>query len=743
MMKTRHRKVVLFLFLVFWSVPESFHAQSWDTLVRPASGTVSRRPSITVSEGMIHLVYIQTVGSPAVDEIVYKNAPHPGSAWPATETKISTCTQDGYLTGICKAGNTIHVVWSEEGIGAGSHNVYYSRSTDGGNSFSAKQALNQSAGDGSSPVMAVSENTVHVAWIDYRGSSVETYYRRSTDSGVTWDTETRLTNTPGLCERGPKIAADGQHVYVVFRADSARIGTDMEIHFILTSDGGKTWGTPHAITQSKVSKWDPDIAAADGKIHVVYCTVGGPLPRDAIKYLRNDNRGLCPWTDPVAVHRSFVYIGHPSLSAYQDKLFLAWLDGRGGSDEYCDLYCMTASQYGESWSEEQALYQSHMQDSWMVSTVIDGSELYAAWYEEQFDEAVFRHGTLPATTYHYNFSGHVYKGVPPDKSVSLPGVTLELWGDDNDNPEDSPGDLLVSETANSVGDFFLHSGSMTQPYNYYHIIEIDPDGYISTGAEAGDPAAVVTHESCITYTGSAMTVGTTYENNYFWDKASGLSPCTFQGQVYEGTDPDKDHPLADVNLEVWGDDDADPENGMTSLIDACTTGGDGAYSLTVDELHAAYHIVTLDKAGFEHAGAAANPPCHVHSDHIVKAIALDLTPGATYDEINFWYLPVTWVDPDWNLRPNAFCLYPNHPNPFNPSTRITFSLPQRSRITLEIYTVQGKRIRTLAAGMEEAGVHSMTWDGTDDRGRIVQSGLYLCRMKAPSYQTTIRMLFLK
>ena len=67
----------------------------------------------------------------------------------------------------------------------------------------------------------------------------------------------------------------------------------------------------------------------------------------------------------------------------------------------------------------------------------------------------------------------------------------------------------------------------------------------------------------------------------------------------------------------------------------------------------------------------------------------------------------------------------------------------RSRITLEIYTVQGKRIRTLATCIEEAGTHTRTWDGTDDRGRLVQSGLYLCRMKASAYQKTIRMLFLK
>ena len=742
-MKIRHRKVGLLLLLVFWSVPASFHAQSWDSLVRPASGIVSRSPSITVSEGIIHLVYIQTVGSPAVDEIVYKNAPHPGDAWPATETKISTCTEDGYSTGICKAENIIHVVWSEEGIAGGTMNVYYSRSTDGGNSFSAKETLNQSAGNGSSPVMAVSENTVHVAWKDFRITGRETYYRRSTDSGVTWDAETRLTNTPSLWERDPKIAVDGQHVYVAVRADSARAGTDEEIHFILSTDGGNTWGTPHAITQSKVTKWGLAMAVADGKIHVVYCTVTGSSSDLAIEYIRNDNGGLFPWTAPVAVHSSSVSFDEPSLSAFQENLFLVWADGRGGSDEYPDLYCKTASQYGESWAEEQALYQSAMQYSGMVSTAIAGIDLYAAWYEEQFDEAVFRHGILPEHAYRYNFGGHVYEGVMPDQSVSLPGVALELWGDDNADPEDSPGDLIVSDVANSYGDFYIHSGSATQLYNYYHLIEIDPLGYVSTGSAAGDPAGVETNESCITYTGSAMTVGNTYDNNYFWDEPTGMGTCTFEGYVYEGHIPETGMPLSGVEVILAGDDNDNPHDGhVMPPIDICTTDGSGAFSLTADEDHDFYHIMEHDPADYVSTGAEAPSPGSITDPNVITYSNADLTPGTAYSDVNFWDIPTTSVNTK-ELIPDHFTLQQNHPNPFNPSTQITFALPKRSRITLEIYTVQGKRIRTLAAGVEEAGVYTLTWDGTDDRGRCVQSGLYLCRMKASAYQKTIRMLFLK
>ncbi len=93
--------------------------------------------------------------------------------------------------------------------------------------------------------------------------------------------------------------------------------------------------------------------------------------------------------------------------------------------------------------------------------------------------------------------------------------------------------------------------------------------------------------------------------------------------------------------------------------------------------------------------------------------------------------------------PSEFKLYPNYPNPFNPSTSISFALPRKARVILEIYNVQGARVKTLVEDSREVGNHTVIWDGTDTSGNRVVSGLYLCRMKTSRFQQTIRMLFLK
>ncbi|NTV03639.1 T9SS type A sorting domain-containing protein, partial [bacterium] len=72
----------------------------------------------------------------------------------------------------------------------------------------------------------------------------------------------------------------------------------------------------------------------------------------------------------------------------------------------------------------------------------------------------------------------------------------------------------------------------------------------------------------------------------------------------------------------------------------------------------------------------------------------------------------------------------NAPNPFNPSTVIRFSLPQAGPVSLRIYDVRGRQVRSLVEGIREAGAHSVVWDGRDDRGGHAASGAYVYRLQA-------------
>ena len=99
--------------------------------------------------------------------------------------------------------------------------------------------------------------------------------------------------------------------------------------------------------------------------------------------------------------------------------------------------------------------------------------------------------------------------------------------------------------------------------------------------------------------------------------------------------------------------------------------------------------------------------------------------------------------------PKDFSLSQNYPNPFNPTTRIMYALPAKGRVTMTIYNILGQEVRTLVSRKDhEVGIHNITWNGTDDLGRAVSSGVYLYRMQVEtidgaSFTQTKKMLFVK
>jgi len=89
----------------------------------------------------------------------------------------------------------------------------------------------------------------------------------------------------------------------------------------------------------------------------------------------------------------------------------------------------------------------------------------------------------------------------------------------------------------------------------------------------------------------------------------------------------------------------------------------------------------------------------------------------------------TSADGGPSLRTPAVALRPNHPNPFNPSTVLAFSLGLDSRVRLTVHDLKGRAVRTLVDGDRPAGEHSVLWDGRDERGEGVGAGVYFVRVE--------------
>ncbi len=93
--------------------------------------------------------------------------------------------------------------------------------------------------------------------------------------------------------------------------------------------------------------------------------------------------------------------------------------------------------------------------------------------------------------------------------------------------------------------------------------------------------------------------------------------------------------------------------------------------------------------------------------------------------------------------PREYSLSQNYPNPFNPSTVIHYELPKVSEVKLEIYNTLGQKVLTLNEGIKSAGRYDVQWDGKDEQGHLVSSGIYIYRFSAGDYQRTMKMILLK
>lgn len=116
--------------------------------------------------------------------------------------------------------------------------------------------------------------------------------------------------------------------------------------------------------------------------------------------------------------------------------------------------------------------------------------------------------------------------------------------------------------------------------------------------------------------------------------------------------------------------------------------------------------------------------------------------GIYLDDISITWSP-TGIDDEAEPMPNVFSLSQNYPNPFNPSTSILFSLEQKAYAGIVVYDLMGRKVKTLVSSLLDAGDHEIVWNGTNDSGADVASGIYLYKLESNGLTQVRRMTLLR
>jgi|GEM_PF-1667985 len=135
---------------------------------------------------------------------------------------------------------------------------------------------------------------------------------------------------------------------------------------------------------------------------------------------------------------------------------------------------------------------------------------------------------------------------------------------------------------------------------------------------------------------------------------------------------------------------------------------------------------------YVHAEDVAEP-ANVHTD----------PPGGPAGFYSFTAFVTGVEESPSGVRPGEFVLHQNVPNPFNAGTRISYMLPEAGEVRLEIFNILGQSVAVLVNQPQPAGHHTLRWDGRDDSGQVLASGVYLCRLQTANQKLTRKMVFLR
>ena len=209
---------------------------------------------------------------------------------------------------------------------------------------------------------------------------------------------------------------------------------------------------------------------------------------------------------------------------------------------------------------------------------------------------------------------------------------------------------------------------------------------------------------------------------------SGLNDCSLEGFQLDDNEELDDFTFGNIIIPAGGywvgyeDEDNSFSSGLSANGDIIVF-ADSSGSAMVVELEV---IQETDSITYSQSFDADGVSCYTIP-----------TPGSLNSEC------VTLSTSQTAISPQDYSLSQNYPNPFNPSTKIRYYLPDELYVSINIYDLNGYKVKSLIEGSSSAGFHSVQWDATNDLGEIVSAGMYFFTLKTNQFNETIKMLFLK
>jgi hypothetical protein len=313
-------------------------------------------------------------------------------------TNLSNNTGFSSNPQITTFGSNVYVVWRDNS--SGNDDIYFSSSVDNGTTFNGIENLSNNDGRSDKPQIAAVGVNVYVVWRDNSSGKDQIYFKRSSDTGNSFNTTENLSNTNGS-STDPQITATGNNAYIVWSDTTTGNG---DIYFKSSTDNGTSFSVPKNLsTNLDGPALFPQVEAIGNNVYVVWQDETPDKGR--IRFRASNDNGNDFSITRVLSQENEVNANSPQLSVSERAIYVVWEDNsRSGnnSSKNFDLLFRVGIDGGSTFTNTKILTKNPG-DSFDPRTATSGENMYAVWEDNTA-------GDDTSLNWEVRFRGVLYNG---------------------------------------------------------------------------------------------------------------------------------------------------------------------------------------------------------------------------------------------------------------------------------------------------------------------------------------------
>jgi hypothetical protein len=332
-----------------------------------------------------------------IDYMLLSSQPTYGQSF-GNLTNLSNNTGFSSNPQITTFGSNVYVVWRDNS--SGNDDIYFSSSVDNGTTFNGIENLSNNDGRSDKPQIAAVGVNVYVVWRDNSSGKDQIYFKRSSDTGNSFNTTENLSNTNGS-STDPQITATGNNAYIVWSDTTTGNG---DIYFKSSTDNGTSFSFPKNLsTNLDGPALFPQVEAIGNNVYVVWQDETPDKGR--IRFRASNDNGNDFSITRVLSQENEVNANSPQLSVSERAIYVVWEDNsRSGnnSSKNFDLLFRVGIDGGSTFTNTKILTKNPG-DSFDPRTATSGENMYAVWEDNTA-------GDDTSLNWEVRFRGVLYNG---------------------------------------------------------------------------------------------------------------------------------------------------------------------------------------------------------------------------------------------------------------------------------------------------------------------------------------------